>query len=404
MGDGAEKVCRICGESCANQPRIKDNQGRYAHKACFERKMGERQTTGRTLAAETEPVGAGGGLGMPEDDAWVLPPEPEPAAPFAAVASASAGGMAASGIAAAGLASGSCPGCGYPVTPGAVLCTRCGHNLRSGKGIKTKVSREREPSAAVEALAGAGGAAAGMIPTPVRALIGAVILGAVGAGIWAAIVYNVGYEIRLMALAVGALVGVGAAWGAKGDVDAVTGGIAAVIALGSILAGKYVGTSMVADDMIAEIQQAVREENANLTPEERLLMAKMWVADDIVEERLDRAHQLTEQQEDHYNYLLEAGEYPEDYPKDIIEEAELRWSRMSQTDRELTERRAVDAEMTDADRDDIRSQAFESSFEGTVAYRRMKMDSPFAGFVLLGFGVVAAFVIGSNDNTYPFAN
>ena len=36
MPDSQEKVCVLCGQSCAGQARIKNAQGQYAHQACAQ--------------------------------------------------------------------------------------------------------------------------------------------------------------------------------------------------------------------------------------------------------------------------------------------------------------------------------------------------------------------------------
>ncbi|MDX9912511.1 MAG: hypothetical protein RBS39_11825 [Phycisphaerales bacterium] len=219
MGDSGEKVCGICGQSCANQPRMKDAQGRYAHKACFEKKMQERQTTGRALVTESEPVAADVGLGLPEDESWLLPPEPEAAAP--AFASGAVGG-ALGGAAASGIASGSCPGCGYPVTPGAVLCTRCGTNVATGKSLRVKVAKTRparEP-----------GLPASMAQRGMS--IGAAGIGAgVGAGIWMMASSSSDESLRPMTFLVGALAGAGSLVPLRGKGNPISAMSAAVFAI-----------------------------------------------------------------------------------------------------------------------------------------------------------------------------
>ena len=61
-----EKVCVICGESCAGQARIKDAKGNYAHRACAEAK--------KTSRPAPEPAPAGD-VGM--DALWDDLPEVE---------------------------------------------------------------------------------------------------------------------------------------------------------------------------------------------------------------------------------------------------------------------------------------------------------------------------------------
>jgi len=49
---GTEKLCVICGEDCSTRPRIKDKQGRYACRACYERRANEADAMEETAVDE----------------------------------------------------------------------------------------------------------------------------------------------------------------------------------------------------------------------------------------------------------------------------------------------------------------------------------------------------------------
>lgn len=162
MTESADKVCVLCGRTCAGQPRIKNAEGEYAHRSCAEKKAAAAPPT--AMAADLDDDNLMGAL---LDD---LP----------APAQAETGN--APGLRAA------CPGCGVSMTPGAVICMSCGFDTRSGKAGKTKVTAAKAGAAAgIGGLAASAGAAAGAgAATLVGAAIGASIAGALGAAVWAA--------------------------------------------------------------------------------------------------------------------------------------------------------------------------------------------------------------------------
>ncbi len=131
---GAGKICIVCGEDCADRPRIKDGRGRYACKACVEAKRGGGAAgvvgdgdDGDGLVP-LEPANAGGeAAGFEDDDLLALESFSEP------TASAPVEGRA-------------CPNCGVAVLPEAVICLECGTNLGDGKALKTRVMKaDKEP-------------------------------------------------------------------------------------------------------------------------------------------------------------------------------------------------------------------------------------------------------------------
>lgn len=85
----------------------------------------------------------------------------------------------------------------------------------------------------------------------IKAIVGALIGAVVGAVIWGGVTYYTNYEIGWIAWGVGALVGMGAAWG--GARGAMAGCLCAVIALGAIFAGKMMAVRWVIDKHRDEI-------------------------------------------------------------------------------------------------------------------------------------------------------
>lgn len=78
------KICGICGEDCAGQPRIKDPKGRYYHKACYERVMAERAAAASAPADrglvefDLDPVGDDGPSFLDDFAAPAAAVEPPP--------------------------------------------------------------------------------------------------------------------------------------------------------------------------------------------------------------------------------------------------------------------------------------------------------------------------------------
>ncbi|TVQ50729.1 MAG: hypothetical protein EA377_14055 [Phycisphaerales bacterium] len=150
MAGGAVKQCVVCGEDCANKPRVKDPKGRYYCKPCYNRAAAQRREKQRQRELEesressppqddpgNESTAGGLGLGSLLDDS-----------------DASGSGM---GV---GLADeptpksreGTCPECGHGYEAGAVICVNCGYNLRSGKKLQASViADDGEDDAAEEA-------------------------------------------------------------------------------------------------------------------------------------------------------------------------------------------------------------------------------------------------------------
>lgn len=107
-----EKVCVICGRDCANVPRQKDPQGRYACKSCLDARAIAPSRAKDLLVAPppkqapgTPPVDPDANVGYE-----LLGDIPEP-----------------------------CATCGAPLAKGIVVCTRCGYNAQTGERITTAV-------------------------------------------------------------------------------------------------------------------------------------------------------------------------------------------------------------------------------------------------------------------------
>ena len=321
----SEKVCVFCGQSCAGQARIKDAKGNYAHQSCAE------QQQAKSAVSEDDGLyadaGHDDGLGGGMDDLWddMEPAEQEMGQQVGGAASA-------------------CAGCGTRMEPGAMVCMSCGYNAQSGKALKTK-KRDRNKKGGGSKAASIGVAAGGLALKPILPVLGAVIGGLIGAGVWAFIAYQFNVEIGWIAVGVGALCGLGASIGAGGEGGAVTGGMAALVAMGAISMGKYAAVTWSVDDYFGE------EFFSPLTLEEiddELTMT--YIADEITRDYIAAGETI--EWPDPEIFMMSAV-WPEDYPQDIIDETWDIWDGMGFTDKSVKRRAlAQDWDMSMSDIED----------------------------------------------------
>lgn len=153
-----------------------------------------------------------------------------------------------------------------------------------------------------------------------KALIGAVIGGAVGAGIWAAVVYNMQVEIGWIAWGVGLLCGLGAALAARGDTDTTTGAVAAFVALASICGGKYLAVHYAVQDQVKRIGAIEVSEDD----------AKLYMADQLVDEYEKENKPIKWPDGEDQDSADELKDYPKILQSDVL----ARWDAMGPTERE----------------------------------------------------------------------
>ncbi|MDF1870987.1 MAG: hypothetical protein P1U30_11410, partial [Phycisphaerales bacterium] len=126
--------------------------------------------------------------------------------------------------------------------------------------------------------------------------------------------------------------GIGAVIGAGGDGNAWSGTVAVVIAILAIIAGKSIVHQIYLDQLheFRNTYQAAIEESDPL--EFFTETDAIWnIADDIVYERLESNTKITWP-----DPSMSLGEalWPEDYPQDIINETNERWTAMSQAEQD----------------------------------------------------------------------
>lgn len=378
---GIEKQCVLCGQSCAGQPRIKNGQGQYAHQACVKAKQSKAAPAASAPAASSAGAaadddlalglddGLGDGLGDGLNAAFLLGAVPDE-----------------SNDVSEGLRQG-CPGCGNVLAGDAVVCTSCGFDTRSGKAMKTKIQKpEKEKRGSLTERSAAAAGASHLI----GATIGAAVGSAIGAGIWAAVIVSVQFQASMIAIAVGALTGIGAAFGARGNVSVITGAIAVVFAIGGVVGGKWFGGSTLGDQVLDREIALFQDEWRNMPDEERAWYVQDDYARDILIARLERGNDGGVA-DFNYQMALRSDNYPESFPPDVVEETDIWWWSMD----EQAQADYIDR-FEDKRRDEFESArglVHEAGFISTIGVR---------DFVYIGFAIILAAGLGSNENTAPF--
>lgn len=212
-----------------------------------------------------------------------------------------------------------------------------------------------------------------------NALVGGMIGGAIGAFVWAAVVYFTEYEIGWIAWGVGALVGYGVAAGNRDGARSSTaaGVLAVALSALAILAGRYAAVQL----LIPTDEEIVDLFAAELDNEEYLVS---YVADDVAAE-LEAAG---------LPVAWPAGVDPSsastegDYPADVWDEAEARWGGLTAQQRTVY-REGVEAELRTNVTENlpaIRAAIGSGGFVGSFS----PMDVLF-----FGLAMVTAFGVGS---------
>lgn len=123
MPTAQEKTCVVCGENCADRPRVKDPKGRYYCKPCYAQLSEQQHQT-----APAPPA--------PGD----MPLEPQPGE----AGIDDHGGLLSELIESAPASTGkTCPQCNTELDQQAVLCVSCGYNFQSGEALQMNVQKAK---------------------------------------------------------------------------------------------------------------------------------------------------------------------------------------------------------------------------------------------------------------------
>lgn len=205
------------------------------------------------------------------------------------------------------------------------------------------------------------------------AAIGSAIGGVIGAFVWWAIATYANLEIGWIAWGIGALTGFGAAKGAGGEASALTGGLAVVVALLSIVGAKYAVATL-------GIAEAMETPMAPIEGE----LAISYVADDVVLEFEEEGRSV--EWPEGAGYVMPSAE--EHYPADVWALAVERWE-------------ALGAEGRDARIRDWTRTREEGRQAFAAALRDQWFRDSFAlmDILFLGLAVVTAFKIGAGTGS-----
>lgn len=307
MSEQPEKICVKCGKDVRALERSKDRMGRYWCMDCYRQAVARQQVREAERAAIVAPDDHSDLMASLIDEgvADVAPPA-------------------------------ACPHCSAPLAPGSVLCLSCGYNAQTGEVLKTTA---RNRSKADKALEKAGKT----VELPMLLLLSIVsgsIGGAIGAGIWAAVAYHLNLEIGWLAWGVGLLVGGGVAIGARGNTGALTGSIAVIIAIISILGAKLGVSVIVVDDYLG---------GYTISDAFTLSDGPSLMATDVADEWESEGRQLDWPDAMDNDHAWER----EEFPADVWAEAKRRWNDLSPDERQAY----IDSQSTFTDEDAIASIA-----------------------------------------------
>lgn len=219
MPNSDKKTCVICASDCSERPRIRNQRGQYACKACIDAKRGaQSQQTEPRIGQELldEPVRPSGR--SPSRPASTPEPEIDLAA---AITAAATHEIAVGGDDPAMRVMKDCPVCGSVVKDDQVICLVCGADIARGKKSKVRVFEraDNEPPQKASLIRLAAASALG-------------VAGAgIGAGIWVTASASTGEPLSSLVFLVGALSGGLALIPLLGDGTRVSGIVCAIAAL-----------------------------------------------------------------------------------------------------------------------------------------------------------------------------
>lgn len=206
-----------------------------------------------------------------------------------------------------------------------------------------------------------------------RGIIGGVIGGAIGAAAWAAVSYSTNYELGILAWVVGVLVGIGCAIGFRGDQNEFSGGVAAVIAIAAILAGKYAAVHFVVVDIMRNNSGSMQVTDDDL---------KVSLADQLVEE-YEQGGKPVKWPE---GMDVETASSQADYPPDLWADMLTRWAQL--TPQEIEQRRAW---ITRNQKDAL------ASFQSEIAREGFFSTFSFFDIIWAILAIGSAYKIGSGE-------
>lgn len=207
-----------------------------------------------------------------------------------------------------------------------------------------------------------------------KAVIAGVVAGLVGAAVWAGVAYFLNMEIGWVAWGIGLLVGVAVGSAARDEAGATTGGIAVVIAVLSILGGKWAVIELLAQREIG----AIDEEIAALVIMDEDCIVR--IADETHDAWLDAGYTINFP----VGYTIETAYLEEHYPSDLWRAAAQEWD-------------ALGLNGQDEMRDEMRGEVREEALAQLGKAKGSAFQASFSLFdiVFFGLAIITAFKVGA---------
>jgi hypothetical protein len=181
-----------------------------------------------------------------------------------------------------------------------------------------------------------------------KAIVAGAIAGLIGAAIWGGITYASGLEIGWIAWGIGLLVGLGVRVGSSGEESTSLGVAAALIALGAVVVGKFIAVYL----FVASLPTF----DVQITPQSIIV----GYALDICDERKAKGKPVR------FAPGMDAtkANKPEDFPKDVWQEATKRWEKLGPTGQQDEIKKQRDAFQLFGEnlRGELRARGFQDSF------------------------------------------
>jgi hypothetical protein len=186
---------------------------------------------------------------------------------------------------------------------------------------------------------------------PIKWLIAGIIGGLIGAAVWAGISYATNYEVGWIAWGIGFLVGVCVRISAgENEEGFAPGAVAAVIAVGAVLLGKYAAVSLLVSSF------SISADELNFTAEDMIVS----FADDIVEQRTSRGQSVVFPN----GMTVETASTQADYPADVWQEAAAKWAAIpaAEQQQQIAQRTKAMQAIVGGLAGNVRGDAFANSF------------------------------------------
>lgn len=190
-------------------------------------------------------------------------------------------------------------------------------------------------------------------------LIVCAVVAVLGAMVWAAVAFGVGYEIGWLALGIGGAVGFAMARYAPDASRMVRCVVAALLAVGSIVAGKYAAVRLEVDDEVEQFRLSYESRNPY-----SFEAARSYYFREKVTEAVQSGRPLNWPR----GRSLENAEYSFHYPPEVVADALKGWDLLGDDQRERYRSnyeayaRAIDAAKLDEARGVMTANAFGKSF------------------------------------------